>query len=126
MKQRTNAWWPVVGWTLVIILLTGVPLPTWSGAPGSDLDKLVHFGLYFGLGWTLARAARISGFSGAPALLGLLLAGVAFAALDELLQGWVPRRVPQLADWVADIAGLITAYVMYIVLWRRRWKAEAR
>lgn len=125
VSQRTSAWWPVVAWTLVIILLTGIPLPTLPGAAGSELDKLVHFALYFGLGWTLARAARLSGFRGVAALVGLLLAGVGFAALDELLQSWVPRRAPQLADWLADVAGLLTAYVMYMVLWRYRWKAEA-
>lgn len=125
MKLSANAWWPVAAWTVLIVLLTGMPLPTWSGSPGSDLDKLVHFGLYFGLGWTLARAARLSGIRGAAALLGLLMAGVAFSALDELLQTWVPRRVPQLADWLADVAGLVTAYATYIILWRRRWKAEA-
>ena len=103
---------------------TGVPLPTWPGAAGSELDKLVHFALYFGLGWTLARAARLSGIRGPAALSGLLLAGVAFAAFDELAQSWIPRRAPQMADWVADVAGLLTAYVMYLVLWRYRWKAE--
>ncbi len=107
---------------------------------GSNLDKIVHFGLYLGLGLTLGRAARISGFTGVTMLLGLLLAGIAcisgftgvtmllglllagiaFAAVDELLQNWVPRRAPQMADWLADVAGLATGYVLYVARWRHR------
>ncbi len=103
-----------------------MPLPTWVGLSGSNLDKLVHFGLYLGLGLTLGRAARISGFRGVAVLLGLLLAGIAFAAVDELMQNWVPRRAPQMADWLADVAGLVTGYVLYVARWRHRWKTEAR
>ena len=126
MKQRLNAWWPVAAWTVVILLLTSLQLPRWVGAPGgSNLDKLVHFGLYFGLGLALGRAARISGWGRPLAVVGLLVAGIAFAALDELMQSWVPRRAPQMADWLADVAGLVTAYVLYIWRWKDRWKAKA-
>lgn len=126
VKKRVDAWWPVAGWTLVILLLTSVPLPTMVGLSGSNLDKLVHFGLYLGLGLTLGRAALISGFRGSAMLLGLLLAGIAFAAVDELLQNWVPRRAPQMADWLADVAGLVTGYVLYVARRRHRWKTEAQ
>jgi VanZ family protein len=126
VKKRVDAWWPVAGWTLVILLLTSMPLPTWVSLSGSNLDKLVHFGLYLGLGLTLGRAARISGFRGVATLLGLLLTGIAFAAVDELMQNWVPRRAPQMADWLADVAGLVTGYVLYVARWRHRWKTEAR
>ncbi len=126
MKKRVDAWWPVAGWTLVILLLTSVPLPTMVGLSGSNLDKLVHFGLYLGLGLTLGRAALISGFRGSAMLLGLLLTGIAFAAVDELLQNWVPRRAPQMADWLADVAGLVTGYVLYVARRRHRWKTEAQ
>lgn len=126
LKKRVDAWWPVAAWTLVILLLTSMQLPTWVGLSGSHLDKLVHFGLYLGLGLTLGRAARISGFTGVAMLLGLLLAGIAFAAIDELLQNWVPRRAPQMADWLADVVGLVTGYVLYVGRWRHRWKTEAR
>ncbi len=125
MKQRWDAWWPVAAWTIVILLLTSVPLPTWATAHG-QADKLVHFGLYLGLGLTLGRAARISRWAGALALSGLLLAGMGFAAGDELLQSWIPRRAPQLNDWLADVAGLAVGLAAYVVRWRNRWKTEAR
>lgn len=124
MKQRWDAWWPVAAWTIVILLLTSLPLPPSVAAHG-QADKLVHFGLYFGLGVTLARAARISQ-AGTLALAGLFLAGMGFAAGDELLQNWIPRRAPQMDDWLADLAGLAIGVAVYVVRWRHRWKTEAR
>ncbi|MCK5410661.1 MAG: VanZ family protein [Gemmatimonadota bacterium] len=125
MKQSAAAWWPVGAWVIVILALTGFQLPRLVGASGSQLDKLVHFGMYFGLGWTLARAARISGLRTALAAAALIAAGIVFAGLDELLQRWVPRRAPDMADWLADVAGLVTAYALYAATWRRRWKSGA-
>lgn len=126
VKSRVNAWWPVVAWTLVILLLTAVRLPEWKGAAGTQADKIVHFGLYFGLGLTLGRAARLSRLRGILALSAPLAAGIGFAAVDELMQGWVPTRVPQMSDWLADVAGLLAAYALYLARWRHRWKTEAR
>ncbi len=125
MKQIADAWWPVGAWVIVILALTGFQLPPVVGASGSQLDKLVHFGMYFGLGWTLARAARISGLRTALAAAGLIAAGIVFAGLDELLQSWVPTRATDTADWLADVAGLVTAYTLYTARWRRRWKSGA-
>lgn len=126
VKQRVDAWWPVAAWTLVILLLTSMQIPAWVGVSGSHLDKLVHFALYLGLGLALGRAARISGFTGIPVMTAVLLAGTVFAAADELMQYWIPRRAPQLADWLADVAGLVTGYVLYVARWRHKWKTEAR
>ncbi len=125
MKQIADAWWPVGAWVIVILALTGFQLPPVVGASGSQLDKLVHFGMYFGLGWTLARAARISGLRTALAAAGLIAAGIVFAGLDELLQSWVPTRATDTADWLDDVAGLVTAYTLYAARWRGRWKSGA-
>ena len=125
MKQSADAWWPVGAWVIVILALTGFQLPSLVGVSGSQLDKLVHFGMYFGLGWTLARAARMSGLRTALAAAGLIAAGIAFAGLDELLQRWVPRRAPDMADWLADVMGLVAAYTLYAARWRRRWTSGA-
>lgn len=34
-----------------------------------------------------------------------------FAASDELAQGWVEGRSPELIDWVADMLGAVTGLV---------------
>lgn len=78
--------------------------------PGPDFvmkDKLAHFGEYLvlglllfgGIGWTVSRSGLIT-------FLFLFAVGVSVAALDELLQGYIPGRNMDLYDWFADAAGV--------------------
>ena len=94
-------WLPPATWAALILVLTSIPAP--SGAPGGipHLDKLVHFALYAGQGWLVARALR----NRRPlTLTGALVAIAAFAAIDEWHQRFVARD-PAAMDWVADVIG---------------------
>jgi VanZ family protein len=78
--------------------------------PGPEFvmkDKMAHVGEYlvlglllFGsVGWTVSRS-RIATF------LFLLAVGVSVAALDELLQSYIPGRHMDLFDWLSDATGI--------------------
>ena len=84
--------------------------------PGPDFimkDKLAHVGEYFvlglllfwGIGWTVSRS-RIATF------LFLFAVGVSVAALDELLQSYIPGRRMDLFDWLADAVGIATGVAL--------------
>lgn len=97
-------WAPVVAWAAVILLATSIPGPALPPAPQGG-DKLGHFAVYAILGLLAIRAAMAHGESWGRTML-LTLAGIAaFAALDEWHQGFIPGRFPDLADFVADVAG---------------------
>lgn len=70
-------------------------------------DKLQHAGAYFVLAFLVARAPlRAPG----PRLVAMMLLAIAlFAAVDEWHQRFIPGRVPDPLDWVADMAGTIGA-----------------
>ena len=76
-------------------------------APASDVpyappgvDKLVHAALFCGL----ALSGRWAGIG--RGVLGVLLVG--YAAVSELIQELTPLdRTASVADWLADIAGLL-------------------
>lgn len=98
-----------------VLLFTGTHLP------GSTLrhmrfnDKLLHFSAYAGLAFLVAWAIpkRIAGYSG------LLIAAaivIAYAAIDELTQGFVPRRRPDLDDFIADLLGMACGFIIYKLL----------
>ena len=87
--------------------------------PGPDFvmkDKLAHFGEYFilglllfgGIGWTASRS-RIATF------LFLFAVGVSVAAMDELLQSYIPGRHMSLLDWLADAAGIATGVAIGVL-----------
>ncbi len=117
MRRGLRAVWPVVLWMALILVATSIPVPRELGrAVGGPVDKLVHLGLYFGLGWTGTRALDVLDRLGVLALVAALLAGFAFAALDEWHQTLLLGRAASLADWLADVAGLLLGTAAY--LWR--------
>lgn len=78
--------------------------------PGPDFplkDKMAHLAEYFvlgillfsGIGWTVSR-------SKAATFLFLFAVGVSIAALDELLQSYIPGRTMDIRDWIADAVGV--------------------
>jgi hypothetical protein len=88
-------------------------------APGSDVptappgvDKVVH-ALLFG---ALALSGRWAGVQ-RTALAWLL---VTYAAVSEVVQGVTPLdRTASVADWLADVAGLLAGLVVWHLLARR-------
>lgn len=100
-------WWPPVLWAALILILTSIPAP--PGPPGGlpHLDKVVHFVMYAGLGWLVARALDTR--SPRPLVVALLVIGL-FAALDEWHQQFVMRD-PNVIDWLVDVLGAAAGLV---------------
>ncbi len=117
--MMVRRWGLVVAWAAVILLSTSIPGPALpSGPEGSD--KVVHFGAYAVLGVLVIRAALAHG-AALTRTMALSLAGIAlFAAVDEWHQGLVPQRFPDLADWVADVAGATFGAGSTVLLTLRR------
>jgi VanZ family protein len=93
-------WLPPALWAALILVLTSIPAPS-GPATFPYLDKIVHFLMYAGQGWLVARALRTRRF----AALAVALVGIAvFGFLDEWHQQFVSRD-PNLFDWIADVIG---------------------
>ena len=115
MTRKAIAWGPVVLWALALFLLS----EPWFALPGFQRlldestyysDKLGHFVLYLALGGLLARGRWASGIEVRHTV--LLAVGWAYAALDEWHQSFVPGRTPDIADWLADVAGVAVGYMI--------------
>ncbi len=124
MSRAVRAWWPVAAWVLVILTATTVAFPDLGIGRGRfPLDKVAHFGLYLGLGWSIGRALWISERWSVRSVLLALAAGLAFAALDEWHQSLLRWREANVGDWLADAAGMSIGLVLY--LWPR-WYAWSK
>jgi len=111
-----RVWGPAAAWATVLYVIS-----TLSGLGGVTsfpfADKLAHFVLYAVLGATLAW-----GWARSPRVVShglVLIAGALYGVTDEWHQMHVPGRTPEVADWVADIAGLLIGYWMTLRLVRR-------
>lgn len=116
--RRGMAWLPAAAWAATIFWLSSR-----SSVPGPELpyiDKVAHFGAYAVLGALLAFAADRSRV---PLLLAVGV-GLAYGASDEVHQMFVPGRSPDVLDWAADTAGVLTACLLY-TRWRSRRAAAS-
>jgi VanZ family protein len=116
--RRVLPWLPGAAWAAVIYWLSSQPSVPAPGIP--HVDKAAHFGAYAVLGTLLAFAARRTGAPIAAAVVMGMLYGIS----DEIHQMYVPGRSPDVVDWAADAAGVITACYLY-TRWRSRRAAAA-
>jgi len=73
-------------------------------------DKLVHAFLFGVLAYILFSAFKASGM--ALPYLGIFLASsVAYGALSEIIQGFIPGRRADVWDFVADVLGVVSGTV---------------
>jgi VanZ family protein len=94
--------------SLIVLFAPAGDVP--SGPPG--VDKVVHAGLFLALALTGRWAGLRRG------TIGLRL--VVYAAVSEVLQGLTPlERTASVADWLADVAGLVLGLALWELLGRR-------
>ena len=111
----------IFGVRLAIIVLTcywlliflGTHLPLSVNIAGQTNDKVKHFSAFFVLGGLLCYVTNSPRWFLRFTSIGL--AGMAYAAIDEWTQRFIPGRVPDVADFVADALGLWTAISIYVL-----------
>jgi len=109
------AWGPAAVWATILFLLsrlTTIPAPL---EPFTLLwDKAIHFSLYTVMGLGLAWARRRSRVRFSHlAMVGL---GSLYGALDEVHQYFVPGRMAEVGDWIANTLGVVVGYTVLILL----------
>lgn len=118
------AWGGVAGYCTVIFFLSAQSHLQVPGAFPYG-DKLVHLGLYAGLGWLWVRAVKTQwpGWEPLPTLLVTLLFTAGYGLSDEWHQAHVPGRFADLRDVLADAVGGVLGGWSYL-LWRKYTKSE--
>lgn len=107
MASRLLVWGPAAVWAAVLFSLSAIP----NTGTGPDLplpDKLVHGLSYAVFGTTLGFGRSRAAAPVRHAV--LLVVGAAYGLTDEWHQMYVPGRTPEVADWVADVCGLLVGY----------------
>ena len=107
-------------WTVVLFVLMLAPVPsiTREVAGFGHWDKLAHFGLFAVTGLVSAYSAKPLGHLRNRILFGLLFSG-ALALVTEGAQHFVANRGGSFLDFMADLAGLSLALLLY-ALWKLR------
>lgn len=115
-------------WLVYLFLLYGlasVPVDPESLPVPAYADKVAHVLVYGGLAFVYVRGdpGRRAGLAGLGKALALVLAA---GLLDELYQGMVPHRGPELTDLAADLAGGTAGVLLALLTVRRLRLARER
>jgi VanZ like protein len=104
VSRLASTWLPVVAWAALIFTLSSIPdLGTGLGGWDLGLRKAAHLAEYAVLGALLARAFYDATSRWASVA---WVAGVAYAASDELHQHFVSGRHASPLDLVIDAVGV--------------------
>ena len=118
MKKFTSAHLLAVLWTLLILAACTIPGKDIPSINIVSFDKFAHFGIFAGLGWLWMWALQGTLTS---RMKRVLVFGITYAIFTEIYQGLLPfEREPDPLDALANIAGLVTAVVLYRALQKRR------
>jgi len=85
-----------------------------------NYDKILHFGLYAGFGTVLYLTMHFSKrtFIRKYAVVIAFIIGVLYAITDEYHQSFVAGRSSNIADWMADCAGIAFSVItMMLFFW---------
>lgn len=113
--------WILVGYVLLIFLVSSIPGLTPPGSRFFASDKVAHLIEYSLLGALLSNLTwgRL-GNSRWMELLFLVAIGASIGALDELYQSFIPGRSMSIYDWYADVTGTAIGALLMRVRLRRR------
>jgi len=118
LRRVSGSWRSVTAWAVLILVATTIPVADLADRlPVPWLDKLVHGGLYFVLGWLAGAALGAAGRRSIGAWLAGWLGLAVFGALDELHQLWIPGRITSVGDWSADLVGATLGLVAGMLFW---------
>lgn len=130
-QKRPKAW--IIAWVAWFITLwwlsSGTPAP--KDLPKiPHLDKIAHFGFFFGGAGLLCawlRHSFVNKVSAFHCVWITTLVGAIVGIIDEHHQSYTPGRTGNdLGDWIADVSGsFVGALVMIWVLkWTSAWQSK--
>jgi VanZ family protein len=118
-----SRWAPPALWAALLFISSHIRFPP-GPALFSGADKVAHFALYAVLATLVWRAIVPNASHLRSAALWSVLLTVAYGALDELHQRWVPGRECSFPDWLADLCGALAAVALAMLVSPRRRDAS--
>lgn len=113
-------WIPVFIWVSIMLLVSSLPSKELPQAEVPYLDKIAHFMEFAVLGFLAIRAVLKTSpnINLAKAIILSIIIISLYAAFDEWHQSFVPGRMCDILDFLADAAGSAAGVIVYS-LWRK-------
>jgi VanZ family protein len=117
-NKRIIAWMPAGLWAFVILLVSVLPGSAIPTVSIGHFDKVFHFLEYFFLALLLVRGLNYS-FTrplGPKHIVIILILGIGYGIVMELVQFLIPGREPSVFDTAANAAGVLFGTILRKVM----------
>ena len=113
-NKRIIAWMPAGLWAFVILLISVLPANAIPTVSIGHFDKVFHFLEYFFLALLLVRGLNhsLKGLIGPKHILFILILGIGYGIVMELVQFLIPGREPSVFDAAANTAGVLSGIML--------------
>ena len=111
-KIRVNDNYILIINVVIILIVTLTPLN--GKIFGAYIDKLVHFSIFFALGFNVCRK-----YHGQKEITGGLLWAIVFGLMTEILQQVIPGRNMEFYDGLADTLGVVFGFYLHQKIFSR-------
>lgn len=118
-KDFWRRYGPAIVWAAVLFALSSIPDLSFPIQVSEWEDKYEHVAAYLPLGWLLMRAVSWSGIANRKTFCLAILIGTLFGISDEIHQYFVPGRMADWKDVVADFVG-VSLGSWFFGRWRAR------
>jgi VanZ family protein len=105
---------------LAIFALTHSPVVPMPHFAPRAIDKIAHLGVFAGLAFLLGAAGMALGYTPRRVIAAVILIVAAYGVFDEFTQQFVPNRISDVRDWMADMLGAgigITSFAIVRAVW---------
>jgi VanZ family protein len=116
MKAFARVHGPSIAYALLIFILSSIPALKSPDLGISFEDKIYHMLEYAVLGILLQRGSGMSGDLSLKRILSVSILGVCYGASDEIHQLFVPGRLCDPFDFLADAAGVVAGQALFLAL----------
>ncbi len=110
-----------------LLLITATSLPAADLPSIGTIDKVNHFIAYFGLSVLLTLCLLFQtkyGFLYKKAFLISFLVVILYGVIDEVHQLFIPGRMAEISDWLADTAGaLLGVFLVWVLVKWLKYKS---
>lgn len=106
---------PVILWSLFMLIVSSLPRVSQPFTGFPHIDKVAHFIEYGIFAFLIGRALYYSNASRSivRAMMLSLVFGALFGAIDEIHQLFIPGRTNSIADFAADVGGIISGLLLF-------------
>ena len=116
-KKKILLWLPAILW-LISIFILALRKPPELIPPFPHYDKVMHFGAFGLLSVLFAFPYFFIKYKKIEHIMMVIIVPIIYGAIIEIVQIFAANRKADIYDWIADLTGVIIAFIVISIVLR--------